>query len=61
MGLRGESMILLWLIIDQLKTEKQAKEEGWIPAMSMKERLGVYFFYILLPIIIGTLTGMIER
>ena len=53
-------MILLWLIIDQLKTEKKAKEEGWIPAVSMKQRLEAYFLCILLPIILGLLTR-IER
>lgn len=48
-------MLLLWIIIDQLKTEKQAKLEGWEPAYTMKERLSMYFFLVVIPIVLAIL------
>ena len=50
-------MLLLWIIIDQLKIEKRAKLEGWEPACTMEERLGAYFFIIVLPLILAILKG----
>ena len=48
-------MILLWLILDQKKIEKQCREEGTNPAVSMKERLRAYFLVIVVPIVVGLL------
>ena len=48
-------MILLWLIIDQLKTEKKCKEKGYTVAVTMEERLRAYCLCILIPIILGLL------
>lgn len=53
-------MILLWLILDQKKWEKECKARGTEPAMNMKERLEVYFFFILLPIIAGIIIGIVR-
>ncbi len=48
-------MILLWIITNQKKFEKECKEEGRQPAVTMKERLVAYFMLIVLPIILGLL------
>jgi len=50
-------MILLWLIIDQIKWEKECKKNEWEPAVSMKERLMAYFITFPLPMLIGLLLG----
>ena len=45
-------MILLWIIIDSIKWEKKCKENGWEPAVSMRERLTAYFLLVWIPFII---------
>ena len=46
-------MILLWVILDQKKVEREAKAKGYQPALTMGERLNAYFIYIVLPILVG--------
>ena len=54
-------MILLWIINDHKKFEKECKEKGLIPAMTLKERLFAYFLCIPLPIIVALLKILIMK
>ena len=46
-------MLLIWIITDQLKREKECKRLGIKPAVTMRERLLRYLMGIILPIILG--------
>ena len=51
-------MILIWMIIDQIKWEKECKKNGWEPAVSMEERLIAYIIIFPLPVLIGIILGL---
>lgn len=46
-------MILLWVILDQKKIERESKVKGLQPALTMGERLNAYLMCIALPILAG--------
>lgn len=46
-------MILLWIILDQKKWEKECKETGRVPACTLSDRLYAYSICIAIPVLVG--------